>query len=321
MNFTVFRRKIALHFVIAVLCLCAHNAVADQAMDKYNLGVKLYNAERFDEAAEAFRAAYDLKPAWKLYYNIGQAEAAARRYGSALDAFEAYLVEGGDNIGIERRESVLREIQNFKLLVGVVEVDAPAGSKLYVDNAMRSEIPLKGILRVAAGEHRFVLKLNGDVLLDENFKVAGEEKLVLSPKPKPGTDTGAAEEPIVYDRGQEGPTEEPAPEKTSQMNAMTGAGIGVGVAGLASASVGIVFFIKGRNEFDKAEAQDDKTEFDKWNQDYEKHNVVGISLMAAGGALTVAGVVLLVIGLRDKNKGKEKKVSILPAPGGLAVRF
>jgi tetratricopeptide (TPR) repeat protein len=76
----------------------------DEAMAFFKKGIDLFNAEKYEDAASAFRRAYELKPNWKLNYNIGQSEAAAKRLGLALQAFEAYLSQGGDDISTERRD-------------------------------------------------------------------------------------------------------------------------------------------------------------------------------------------------------------------------
>jgi tetratricopeptide (TPR) repeat protein len=69
---------------------------ADPAKAAFAGGSRLFDKGDFPAAAEAFREANRLNPSWKLYYNIGRAEAAAERYGLALEAFEQYLAEGGD---------------------------------------------------------------------------------------------------------------------------------------------------------------------------------------------------------------------------------
>ena len=61
----------------------------------------LYGDKKFKEAADAFRLANHLRRSWKLLYNIGQCEAAAKRYGMALDAFERYVAEGGFSLKAE----------------------------------------------------------------------------------------------------------------------------------------------------------------------------------------------------------------------------
>ena len=66
----------------------------DKAVQAFQEGKRLYGDKKFKEAADAFRLANHLRRSWKLLYNIGQCEAAAKRYGMALDAFERYVAEG-----------------------------------------------------------------------------------------------------------------------------------------------------------------------------------------------------------------------------------
>ncbi len=311
------RTKMTLLLMSTASWLFAHSAVADEALDQYRRGVELFNQTNYADAAKAFREAYGLKPSWKLYYNIGQAEAAGRRYGLALDAFEAYLVEGGDEVDAERREAVLADIKNFKMLVGTIEVEAPAGSELFVDGEPRSKIPLQGILRVAAGSHRFLLKKGDHILLDKKLKVAGDVRMVLKSESIP---EGDASKPASDDDSP--PASVPAHTEPSKMNGKTVAGIVTGTAGLAGLAVGIVFYLKSKDEFNKAEDQTDVTEFNKWDKAYKRDNAIGISTMAVGGALVTTGVILLVVGLRNGSKAKRNNEAvIMPTLSGLAVKF
>jgi tetratricopeptide (TPR) repeat protein len=83
------------------------NKAAEEA---YESGQPFFAEQRFVESADSFRKAYELKPSWKIFYNIGQAESAAKRYGSALDAFEQYLADGGDEIdATQTRKVYLRQ--------------------------------------------------------------------------------------------------------------------------------------------------------------------------------------------------------------------
>lgn len=309
--------KMMLFLMTAAFWLFSHRVDADEALDQYRRGVELFNQSKHIEAADAFRKAYALKPSWKLFYNIGQAEAAGRRYGRALDAFEAYLVEGGDEVDEDRRTAVLADIKNFKMLVGTIEVEAPAGAELFVDGELRGKVPLQGILRVAAGVHRFVLKRGNSALLDKKIKVAGDVRMVLRPE-NAEEDESSGVEP----EGEAPSSPEPTVEEPSRMNGKTVAGIVTGTAGLGGLAVGIVFFIKAKDEYRKAEEQTDRTEFNRWDKAYRRDNIIGISLMAVGGALVTTGVVLLALGLKNRDRAeKNREAAIVPTLGGLAVTF
>jgi tetratricopeptide (TPR) repeat protein len=58
-----------------------------QAIERYRAGVELMTAERWEQAAEEFRAAIHLDPLLTLaHYNLGQSYMALRRYASAIQA-------------------------------------------------------------------------------------------------------------------------------------------------------------------------------------------------------------------------------------------
>ena len=303
---------------------CASAALGDAARDAYDKGVDLFEQEAFRESATAFREAIKLKPTWKIYYNIGQAEAAARRYGLALDAFETYLVEGGDEIDDSRREAVIKEIKSFRYLVGTVEVEAPAGLKLFIDDELRATVPLSSVLRVAVGKHRIVLKDNDDIIFDKMMRIVGEETTVIR-----SDDPG--EEPIDTDKsgvdlgGEAGGDGAGGDEKdnASTLSNKTLFGIVIGGVGLAVTIGGIPLFAIGRDYFDKSEKESDLDDHLKWKKEYERYNKLGIALFVSGGVLLTAGTVLLVLGLREQKKasGVSRRFELTPSFNGLTVDF
>ena len=108
--------KVAIFLILAVMLLISSKSSAEEtkaaddesekAQALFQKGADLYENSAFDRAADAFRQAYAIRPSWKLYYNIGQSEAAAKHYGLALEAFEKYLAEGGDDVEKERSDEV-----------------------------------------------------------------------------------------------------------------------------------------------------------------------------------------------------------------------
>jgi len=172
----------------------------DPARDAFQAGVEHYEAGRLDEALAEFRRAYELKPTWKILFNIGQCEAAAGRYGLALDMFERYTVEGGDEVPQQRRDYIADEVRRLQPMVGVLQVEAPDGTLIKIDGLERKTTPLKGPLRVAAGEHRVELVQGEEVLLSDTFSVAGGVTTMVSaiedepaPVPAVGPPVPAAE--------------------------------------------------------------------------------------------------------------------------------
>ena len=126
--------------ISAVFWLSVPAVAIEEARDLHQKGVELFKSEKYEEAAKAFREAHRLRPTWKLFYNIGQCEAASKRYGLALEAFEAYLVRGGDNVPEDRREYVSAEIRRIQPLVGILDIESDAGIEVLIDHLTEKEI-------------------------------------------------------------------------------------------------------------------------------------------------------------------------------------
>jgi tetratricopeptide (TPR) repeat protein len=61
------------------------------AKEHYQRGTQLYDLQRFEEAAQEYELAYQLKSDPALLYNIGQANRLAKNWAKAEGAFRAYL--------------------------------------------------------------------------------------------------------------------------------------------------------------------------------------------------------------------------------------
>ncbi len=143
--------------IICALQLGTARAAADEldARAVFEKGIDLFKAREYSAAAAAFRKANELKPNWKILYNIGQSEAAAKRHGLALQAFESYLSQGGDDVSDDRESELEKEIERLRKIVGFLKITAPDGVAVVVDGLDRGRAPLSGGLPVAASvEHQ-----------------------------------------------------------------------------------------------------------------------------------------------------------------------
>jgi hypothetical protein len=153
---------------------------AAEADAAFKEGVSLYGQEKYEQAADAFRRANELRFNWKILYNIGQSESSAKRFGEALLAFEEYMVRGGDDIYITRRDEVIEEIQRLKLLVGYLEIEAPNGAMVYVDGKEKGGAPLAGPVPISAAiAHKVRVVLNHRPVIERNVRVSGGQTLTL----------------------------------------------------------------------------------------------------------------------------------------------
>lgn len=293
------------------------------AMAEFQAGIALFESGQYVEAANRFRAAMKHKASWKMYYNIGQSEAAAQRYGLALEAFETYLVAGGDDVAVAKKDEVLKEIERLRLLVGVIDFRAEEGASLVIDGYVRGTAPLEGVVRVAAGPHRVQVTMNEEVIYDKRIKFAGGMTTVIDATPTAAApevtdaqtdDVGAADDSVMTADTR----------NAGKMPRKLLAGIITGGAGVVFAGVGVAFLIKGARDDEEANGWDpaippQKSKIEDYNDNTLPLNrAMTITGLAVGGAAMAAGAVLIVLGLREKKAGKAR---VFPTLGGMTVSF
>lgn len=103
---------VALAIVVTIAGPAKGQTVEDarhrEALQHYRAGHELLNSEKFDKAAEEFRAAIDLDPLLTLaHYGLGQSYMGLRRYASAVLAFSGCAAA-------YQRLAVLRQTDAFK---------------------------------------------------------------------------------------------------------------------------------------------------------------------------------------------------------------
>ncbi len=293
-----------------------------QAKAEFERGIKLYKQGSFKEAAVAFRHADELKPAWSLYYNIAQSEAAAKDYGPAYEAFEEYLARGGDELTNARRTQVINELNNLKNFIGSLEVTAPEGCDVIVDGFKRGTAPLPGKLKISIADIHSIQIIKGDVVLaSEKIKVSQGETAVLEVgEPRPPTEnTGAkATTPTESAPPQKATSSKTDKKKKTPLIRILGwAGVGVGVAALgAGAATGGIALSKSRDlesacvenicPADKRDEKDSK----------DASALSSDVLIGVGAVVTGAGAALLIWSyLSKKNRTEKQTVWVTPAVG------
>ena len=118
---------------VVVLAWCgqvaAQGSADDEARAQFDTGVEMFEQGKHEQAAVAFARAYELKPTYRLRYNIGQVENELGHYAKALDAYTLYLAEGAAEIERARQDQVTAEIARLRTLVGMIEIaGAPKGA-------------------------------------------------------------------------------------------------------------------------------------------------------------------------------------------------
>ncbi len=331
----------------------ADKSIDEQAKTAFDKGKELFHKKEYAEAAEAFSKAYNLKKTWKLLYNIGQSEASAKRHGLALEAFEQYLAEGGDDVPVEKRDYVISEVKRLREMVGSLDVHAPEGALVIVDGVERGTAPLVGPLTVAAGmNHNVLVKHLEDKLLDRVVRVrSGQTLVVESEAISPAPDEDSEEESKVTvsipqeakesDEAVSTPTDREE-RRQERMKVSVSPLFWVGLAGtVAVGAVSGVFWglqSSRKKDYEKEldvyyyilnhwdaenskmlEAENSSYKALESAQDEAKlYNGLAVGLTIATGALAAATVVTLFIKWDDEE---ESPVEVTAVPGGMQVRF
>ena len=272
-------------------------ATSSPALTAFEEAKQLYNAGKYAEAALKFREANKLRPSWKIWFNIGQSEASAKRNGLALEAFERYVNLGGDEVPTDRKTMVLGEIARLQPVVGFVEVAAPEGARLKIDEVSRGTIPLPGPLMVAAAvEHEVIVVYGSETILDRKVMVGGGRTIKIS----------ATAPNLSGETDGLGETQPPPPPQAPTKSKLVPAGwalLGVGVATLAAgAGTGIAALSRSDELDNRCPGNKCSTPDDIEFRDSVDHLAVATDvLLAVGGTAAVTGLVLAIVG-KKKNK-------------------
>ncbi len=300
------------------------------AKKAFKEGAALFEKQKYVEAAEKFRQAYEIRPNWKLLYNIGQCEAAARHYGLALELFESYMAAGGDNIGSERTNELISEMERLRNLVGYIEFKSvPSAADVSIDDTHRGTSPLPGPLAVSAGAtHHVTINKDGEVLLDRVIRVHSDQTVDVTIGNAETGDTQTARPEVAADvtessgsetdEGDEESNENKALPDHDQLRRLKIAGwttLGIGASTLIAGSITGALALSKKKELEP-NCPNGNCEGEYAN-DEETVQTLGKTtdvLMGVGAGIAVTGIVLLIVA-RVKGKKSTEQVSILPSIG------
>jgi hypothetical protein len=308
---------LALSFAIVGASSTAAGQDDDKARAKaaFQRGKQAYQDQDYDAAAAAFREAYAIKPTWKVLYNIAQCEALAKRHGLAFEAFQQYLSQGGDDISTERRDEVLAEIDRLKRMVGGVEVKAPDGATVTVDDLERGTTPLPGRLKVAAGvQHQVLIELGGEVLVERSVLVSSGETITVEAEELDVSDGGSdhSDQSDHSSDGSDGSDLSSDGSDSSEVKTWGWVTLGLGGALLVGGAVTGGMAIGLDNELEKP-CGDGGCPPSK-HEDLDKRDALANTtnvLLGVGAAAVVAGVLMLTLSGGDES---ESAVDVGVAP-------
>jgi hypothetical protein len=159
-------------------------APKDEARERFDRGLKLFNEGDNAAALAEFSRAYDLIPNQLVLFNIGLVYAAMNRPAEATDALNKVVADPG-NLSPERlaRAKQARDEQAARVAELTVVTNVPA--TIEVDNVAIANTPLKSPLRIAGGQRIIGAFTTGYAPIRKEVTIAGgtktELKLDLAP--------------------------------------------------------------------------------------------------------------------------------------------
>jgi tetratricopeptide (TPR) repeat protein len=290
----------------------------DEAKAQFRNGVKLFEEERYFEAVRAFRHATELNPSWKIDFNIGQCEAALKRYGLAMEAFERYLAVGGDEVPSDRRDFVVAELQRLREMIGNLQILAPDGLTVFIDGEIRGNTPMDAPIRVTAGVEHKIVFMDRDWEMGSRLVTVGSSQTVEVELPL--SESSALTEPPARI-----PEESVDDEETKSGKGISSTFFWIGVAATGVFGVGtIALELAVRAKWKDAQADPANQSL---KQDGKTLQALGITSLCLTGAAAMATGVLVAFTdfSRSERMGDtEAKLAFSPVimegGGGVAVQ-
>jgi hypothetical protein len=162
----------------------------EEARTRYERGQELYDDGAYEQALIEFERAYELAPAYRILFNIGQVAVLLNDYPKAIEALEGYLCGGKGKIPAKRGEAVDRELDTLYGRVAYIEVTTNVdGAEIVIDNTTRGRTPLDKPIMVNAGRHVVLARFPGLIDDKKTVTLAGTDRLTVELKlvePPPG---------------------------------------------------------------------------------------------------------------------------------------
>jgi hypothetical protein len=284
-----------------------------------------------------------------VLFNIGQVNVALGRSVEAVDAFERYLKQGAAAVPAERRREVKAEIDKQSARIGSLSLRThPDGADVRLDGRLIGKTPLSGTIRVNAGRHVVEAFLAAHAAQIREVDVAGRadvsvelalEEVKVPPAGARSEIKPAAAPLVVRPAPASTPASvqlatAPAPPWPSGPHASSSssvgwqrvAGIGLAVAGLATATTGGLLAYSGANRANDARDRlalpfkGSENEWDAAANDFnaaKDRNQLGWIVAGVGGAAIAGGILLVATAPEPRGETRLTLGPWFPAPANV----
>ncbi|HMJ13091.1 MAG TPA: PEGA domain-containing protein [Polyangiaceae bacterium] len=158
----------------------ASDATRQEAHERFDRGLKLFNQGDNSGALAEFTRAYELVPHPLVLFNIGLVHSSMHHSVDAVTTFDRLLASPGQ-LGARELEVARARREEQAALIGelAISVDV-AGADVEVDNLPVGKSPLPGPVRVSSGEHWVSAIAPGRYPERRRVVVAGKSKADVS---------------------------------------------------------------------------------------------------------------------------------------------
>jgi hypothetical protein len=288
-----------------------------QAKTRYEEGAAAYAAGRYKDAVDLFLAADRLAPSAPLSFNIARAYEKLGDDSGALRWFRDYLRRAPSAVNTSDVQASVERLEDRLAKKGVQQLtvmSTPDGATVVIDDRPVGVTPWTGDL--LPGRHRVELSMRGfdDTSLDVDLQPHRSQDVSgtlvaratpdATPAPTPIASTAPAPASSPADRPR---------EPSGGLGIWPWVTLGAGGAALGGA---LVFeLLRASSESD---AKGDQTQigYKEKLDTMESQQTTARILAGVGGALVIAGGVMLVIDLGSSSDGQRAGLGLTPTPGG-----
>lgn len=302
--------------------------ITEKARQLFRAGVALVqdpDGARYEEAYQQFKAAYAEAPSWKILGNLGYTAMKLERDGEAIDAFRAYLDQGGNELSKSERAQFQGDLDTLSASTATVTVlGLPPGTRVTdvrspnkgSDIRNNYEMPEGGplLLRVRPGAHQFSAQWGGQPPESRELEIgvsAAHEVTFGWVPPAPAPPEPAAPAPVVVPP----PRPATAPVTTSddgfwQSPVPAYISLGVGAVGVG---LGVVFLVQRSSATSDADARydacleslacvaSDQAEMERLDDEAATMGTLSVVSLGVGAAGLGLGAALLLMNDTDRE--------------------
>lgn len=302
------RSRIYLLLLCSAALLLAHAPLAHaspkgEKLHKQALGAA--EAGSYVKAKKLWEEAYRLDNEPKYLFNLGMIAVESDKPLEALTYYERFLKEAPDTGAYKGlRVKAAAQVKALAAKVATLQISATQpGVEVFVDQRSVGKGPLQHSMRLTAGEHLVVATLAGHHGQTQKVKLVGGQTRKLD---------------LILKKIEAGTARYPMPRWLPWT--VLGGGLAIAAAGIIPMVLQVKAYKDYEDSIDQYHLNGDKALQTKADRIYAS----GIALLAIGGAVAVAGIVMVLLNrpkvVREEPKEKAGVVETLIGPGSVTMR-